>query len=30
MGMERFAKGHRKTLNEPLGTHVAKPPSDST
>ena len=30
MGMERFAKRHRKTLNELLGTHVAKPPSDST
>lgn len=30
MGMERFAKRHRKTLNELLGTQVAKPPSDST
>ena len=30
LGMERFAKRHRKTLNELLGTHVAKPPSDST
>ena len=30
MGMERFAKRHLKTLNELLGTHVAKPPSDST
>jgi hypothetical protein len=30
MGMERFAKRHRKTLNELLGTHIAKPPSDST
>ena len=30
MGMERFAKRHRKTLNELLGTHVVKPPSDST
>ena len=30
MGMERFAKRHRKTLNELLGTDVAKPPSDST
>jgi hypothetical protein len=30
MGMERFAKRHRQTLNELLGTHVTKPPSDST
>ena len=30
LGMERFAKRHRKTLNELLGTHVANPPSDST
>jgi hypothetical protein len=30
MGIERFAKRHRKTLNELLGTQVAKPPSDST
>ncbi len=30
MGMERFAKRHRKTLNELLGTHVYKPPLDST
>jgi hypothetical protein len=30
LGMERFAKRHRKTLNELLGIHVAKPPSDST
>jgi hypothetical protein len=31
LGMERFAKRHRKTLNELLGgTHVVKPPSDST
>jgi hypothetical protein len=30
MGMERFAKRHRKTLNELLGTQVAKPPSDFT
>ena len=30
MGMERFAKRHRTTLNELLGTDVAKPPSDST
>jgi hypothetical protein len=28
--MERFAKRHRKTLNELLGTHVANSPSDST
>jgi hypothetical protein len=30
LGMERFAKRHRKTLNELLGTHIGKPPSDST
>jgi hypothetical protein len=30
MGMERFAKRHRKTLNELLGSHVFKSPSDST
>ena len=30
LGIERFAKRHRNTLNELLGTHVAKPPSDST
>jgi hypothetical protein len=30
MGMERFVKRHRKTLNELLGTHIAKSPSDST
>ena len=30
MGMERFAKRHRKTLNEFLGTHIIKSPSDST
>ena len=30
LGMERFSKRHRKTLNELLGTHVAKQPSDST
>ena len=30
MGMERFAKRHRKALNALLGTHIAKPPSDST
>lgn len=29
-GMERFAKRHRKTLNELLGTDVSKPPSHST
>ncbi len=30
LGIERFAKLHRKALNELLGTHIAKPPSDST
>jgi hypothetical protein len=30
MGMERFGKRHRKTLNELLRTLVAKPPSEST
>jgi hypothetical protein len=30
LGMERFAKRHRKTLNELLGNHVANSPSDST
>jgi hypothetical protein len=30
LGMERFAKRHRKTLNELLGTYVVNPPSDST
>jgi hypothetical protein len=30
IGMERFAKRHRKTLNELLGTDVANPPSDAT
>lgn len=30
LGMERFAKRHRKTLNELLGTQIGKPPSDST
>ena len=30
MGMERFAKLHRKALNELLGTYIAKSPSDST
>jgi hypothetical protein len=27
--MERFAKLHRKSINQPLGTHIAKPPLDS-
>ena len=30
LGMERFVKRQRRTLNELLGTHVARPPSDST
>ena len=30
LGMERFAKRHRQALNDLLGTHIAKPPSDST
>ena len=30
LGMERFAKRHRKTLNKLLGIHIAKTPSDST
>ncbi len=30
LGMELFAKRHRKTLNQLLGTHIAKSPSDST
>jgi len=30
VGMERFAKRHRQTLNELLGTDLAKSPSDST
>jgi hypothetical protein len=30
LGMGRFALRHRKTLNELLGTHIGKPPSDST
>ena len=30
LGMERFAKRHRKTLNELLDIHAVKPPSDST
>jgi hypothetical protein len=30
LGMERFAKRHRQTMNELLGTQIAKPPSDST
>jgi hypothetical protein len=29
-GMERFGIRHRKTLNQLLGTHIAKSPSDST
>jgi hypothetical protein len=29
LGMECFAKRHHKMLNELLGTHVAKLPSDS-
>jgi hypothetical protein len=29
MAMARFAKRHRKTLNELLNTQVAKPPWDS-
>ncbi len=29
-GMERFAKRHRQTLNELLGTDFGKSPSDST
>jgi hypothetical protein len=29
MGLERFAKRHRKTLNKLLGADLAKPPSDS-
>ncbi len=28
LGMERFAKRHRQTMNELLGTQIAKPPSD--
>ena len=28
--IERFALRHRKTLNQLLGTHIAKSPSDST
>jgi len=30
VGMERFAKRHRETLNELLGTDFGKSPSDST
>jgi hypothetical protein len=30
VGMERFAKRHRQTLNELLGTVFGKSPSDST
>ena len=30
LSIERFAKRHRKMLNELLGTQVTKPPSDST
>jgi hypothetical protein len=30
VGMERFAKRHRQTLNEVLGTDFGKSPSDST
>ena len=30
LGMERFTKRHRQTLNALLGTHIVKPPSDST
>jgi hypothetical protein len=30
VGMERFAKRHRQTLNELLGTEFGKSPSDST
>jgi hypothetical protein len=30
MGMERFAKRHRKTLNQLLGTPIINSPSDST
>jgi hypothetical protein len=30
LGMVRFAKRHRKTLDQPLGTPIAKSPSDST
>jgi hypothetical protein len=26
LGIKRFAKRHRKTLDELLGTHVANPP----
>jgi hypothetical protein len=30
LGMERFAKRYRKTLNGLLATHIANPPSDAT
>ena len=30
LGMERFAKRHRQTLNELLGTDFNKSPSEST
>ena len=30
LGMARFAKRHRKTLNKLLGIHIAKAPSDWT
>jgi hypothetical protein len=30
VGMERFAKLHRQTLNELLGTEFGNSPSDST
>ena len=30
LGMERFAKRHRKTINTLLDTHIAKTASDST
>jgi hypothetical protein len=30
LGMERFSKRHRKTLNQLLGTHIAKSSSGST
>jgi len=30
LGMVRFAKHHRKTINQLLGTHIGKSPSDLT
>lgn len=30
VGMERFAKRHRRPLNELLGTNFGRSPSDST